>query len=266
VANGYVTSICSKLSDPNSVFVQCNARLYYSNNGGISWNDVTPNVGYLTSIQGFTYRQSDNALYAHNGQSLGKSTDNGSSWTVEYYNWSFFISGLTAHPSANTLYGARMSINNPSIYNPAVSYNGGVNWITAYPNLNLTSNSKLCVDLSDPAYAYYATQNGILRLYMSGFSEISEHEQLTPNDFDISTYPNPFNSSVNFRYMTNEASVIKIKIFNLEGQLISELNCNDQGQGFHTIKWDTRGQPSGIYFYEFQGNKSLKKGKLTLLK
>ncbi len=78
-----------------------------------------------------------------------------------------------------------------------------------------------------------------------------------PKDFELySNYPNPFNPETTIKYtLPPDKSIysVKIKIYNVLGQLINTLINEPQSPGLHKIKWNgknTAGQnmPSGIYF------------------
>jgi len=99
-----------------------------------------------------------------------------------------------------------------------------------------------------------------------------------PTEFQLdANYPNPFNPSTSISYELPTEALVKIQIYNLIGQRITELVNRTQGSGRYTIAWDasTSGKlelPGGIYFYRLDayptnGSKSFTQmRKMTLLK
>jgi len=94
-----------------------------------------------------------------------------------------------------------------------------------------------------------------------------------PEDFYVSkNYPNPFNPTTSFEFGIPSDLDVKINIYNIMGQKVSEINKGLLSAGSYQVTWHGRtftGKqvPSGIYFYEVQvGNKFNKIHKMTLLK
>lgn len=60
-------------------------------------------------------------------------------------------------------------------------------------------------------------------------------------------FPNPFNPATTVKYaLPNESRVI-IKVYNTNGQLISELANRVQQAGYYSVSWDAGDSPSGVY-------------------
>jgi len=69
-----------------------------------------------------------------------------------------------------------------------------------------------------------------------------------PDQFGLSqNYPNPFNPSTMIRYALPYRSTIQIKVFNVLGQLITELVSGEQAAGYREVMWNAS-VPSGMYF------------------
>ncbi len=65
-------------------------------------------------------------------------------------------------------------------------------------------------------------------------------------------YPNPFNSSTNVRFSIPELTEAKMKIYSLEGKLISEIFDRSFEPGHYEVKISASNLASGIYFLLFQ--------------
>jgi hypothetical protein len=59
--------------------------------------------------------------------------------------------------------------------------------------------------------------------------------------------PNPKADNVEFAFSHTKSGTVVIRIFNLSGQLIAELQGKLAGQSGQTIIWNTRAVPAGVY-------------------
>ncbi|MGC8866755.1 MAG: PQQ-binding-like beta-propeller repeat protein [Elusimicrobiales bacterium] len=105
--------------------------------------------------------------------------------------------------------------------------------------------------------------------YYAVFGYIPQGE-VFDNDW-IYTYPNPAKGDkLTFKFVVNYNSDIKIKIYNVAGEIIKELEMkNAQGGLINEMVWDIRDMASGVYVYIFEasgsgGKKSVKK-KLAII-
>ena len=90
--------------------------------------------------------------------------------------------------------------------------------------------------------------------------------------FQTSNYPNPFNPSTTIKYSMPTAGHLKLRIYDVRGQLVKTLvdGVRPAGAG-QTVVWDgtdERGSTaaSGVYFYEARALGDVRIGKTTLLK
>jgi hypothetical protein len=87
-----------------------------------------------------------------------------------------------------------------------------------------------------------------------------EKRQLSKKDVTLS-YPNPFNPEcyIPVGRMEDEAGRVKVKIYNILGQLVREIEISNlKSQISKSIYWDGKDSqglevPSGVYFYEVTG-------------
>jgi hypothetical protein len=64
----------------------------------------------------------------------------------------------------------------------------------------------------------------------------------------LGNYPNPFNSSTTIRYVLLHSSPVSLVVYNILGQLESQLVSGEQEPGYHEVRFDGSGLPSGVYF------------------
>lgn len=100
-----------------------------------------------------------------------------------------------------------------------------------------------------------------------------ETEQYAVSQFNLEqNYPNPFNPATTINYNLPAESSVKIIVYNLIGEKISELVNSVQPGGQYSVKFDASGLSSGIYFYSIkaisvEGNKNFQSvRKMVLLK
>lgn len=62
-------------------------------------------------------------------------------------------------------------------------------------------------------------------------------------------YPNPFNPSTKISYYISNDSRVEIKIFDVTGKLIENLENKFRPTGSYSVKFDGSNLPSGVYFY-----------------
>ena len=84
-------------------------------------------------------------------------------------------------------------------------------------------------------------------------------------------YPNPFNGETIISYAIPKDGFVNISIFNVAGQLVTNLLNDYQLHGEKKIFWDTKDAtgkhvPSGIYYYVVSNDKYKEARTMTLLK
>lgn len=88
-----------------------------------------------------------------------------------------------------------------------------------------------------------------------------------PDDFALfHNYPNPFNAKTTIRYDLPRESDVKIEIFNILGAKIATLVEESKPAGSHTVTWDTKEAPSGVYLYKIQAGEYAESKRCVLLK
>jgi len=71
-----------------------------------------------------------------------------------------------------------------------------------------------------------------------------------PDAFTLSqNYPNPFNPSTSITFSLPEASNVKIVVYDVVGNKISELVNGNFATGWHKADFDASKMNSGIYLY-----------------
>jgi hypothetical protein len=79
-------------------------------------------------------------------------------------------------------------------------------------------------------------------------------------------YPNPFNPSTTIEYGLPQDTYVRLEVFNVLGERVNVLTDGVQDAGYHSVVFDARGLPSGIYFYRLQAGDFVDTKKLILMK
>lgn len=88
-----------------------------------------------------------------------------------------------------------------------------------------------------------------------------------PFSFSLSqNYPNPFNASTSISYSLSKSGAVNFSIYNLLGQKVATLSDGRQNAGEHTIIWNAKDFPSGLYFARLESDGDIKNIKMILLK
>lgn len=87
-----------------------------------------------------------------------------------------------------------------------------------------------------------------------------------PTELKLSqNYPNPFNPSTNIEFSLPSASQVSLIIYNSLGQQVSKLLDTQLSPGAHSITWNAKWAPSGVYFYQLKtANATLTKRMLLI--
>jgi fibronectin type 3 domain-containing protein len=79
-----------------------------------------------------------------------------------------------------------------------------------------------------------------------------EKEINVPREFTLNqNYPNPFNPSTTIKYGLPSRSTVRLVIYNILGQVVSDLVSSEQHAGIQSVVWNAN-VSSGLYFYRLE--------------
>lgn len=115
------------------------------------------------------------------------------------------------------------------------------------------------------------TTNSTLEYTISIQPVANEENEISVPKINLQNYPNPFNPTTTISYNNQLAGNVKLSIYNLKGQLVSQLCDEFQEKGNQTFVWDgtdSKGKivSSGIYYYQIQNETKTVNRKMILLK
>jgi hypothetical protein len=79
-------------------------------------------------------------------------------------------------------------------------------------------------------------------------------------------YPNPFNPVTQIRFDLAKTSDVKLRVYNVSGQVVSELADGVMNAGSHTVDFDGSRLNSGVYYYTLEVNGKSYTQKMILMK
>lgn len=119
-------------------------------------------------------------------------------------------------------------------------------------------------DRSEMYYGHYGTLfEWELTLFCSPIAGVEEKTVL-PEKFKLFAYPNPFNSAIKILYSIPETEKkASLEIYNILGERV---NTSHAKPGIHTVLWDARELPSGVYLCLLRGKTTSASLKIFLLR
>jgi hypothetical protein len=130
----------------------------------------------------------------------------------------------------------------------------------------------------------FSLQSGKMKMFCNNRKEVNSYygelcevkypgptdildEEFTATDFYLSqNYPNPFNGNTIIEFVIPTATAVKIRIYDITGNLVKELLNEHKETGRHNISFDSGALTSGIYFYELQSGGIRLPKKMILLR
>ena len=87
------------------------------------------------------------------------------------------------------------------------------------------------------------------------------------NKFELSqNYPNPFNPSTTIKFAIPQSGNVKLTVYNILGEQISQLINEFREAGVHTVNFRASNYNSGLYLYKLESNGLVQTRKMLLVK
>ncbi|MBN1996657.1 T9SS type A sorting domain-containing protein [candidate division KSB1 bacterium] len=112
------------------------------------------------------------------------------------------------------------------------------------------------------ATGYAASKSFVLNTgtFVTLVNDSTFDHAILPEKFMLAqNYPNPFNPGTKITYSLPVVSDVKIRIYNVLGQVVRIIERGNLPAGVHQVEWDGRddlGRPlmSGIYYYRISAD------------
>lgn len=87
------------------------------------------------------------------------------------------------------------------------------------------------------------------------------------SDYEIvSTYPNPFNPTVEITYNIPKNSIVNAKWYSIDGRMVDQVHLGMISAGQQRFSWTPSNLPSGTYFLRLESDLGVKTSKVVFLK
>lgn len=91
-------------------------------------------------------------------------------------------------------------------------------------------------------------------------------ENIIPDDFEISNYPNPFNSFTQINLRISRAGFVSMKLYNIIGEEIKEIVHEYMEEGVHKFLFNGNELSSGVYLLRMSIGENFLSHKIILMK
>ncbi len=145
---------------------------------------------------------------------------------------------------------------------------GGSQWNVFYNYGNIKVNFLYFDDL------LVGTEIGLFKHYIEEPVNVEQKEKIFPSKFELSqNYPNPFgmgtkthsdNTRINFNLPSS--GMVTLNVYDVLGRKISTLVRMNLNKGIHSLNFNAKDLPSGIYFYELRFGKYSTTKKMMIIK
>lgn len=274
---GYVYALAVHPSNPGIVYAggYCYTgsaylgKIFKTTDGGANWTDasqgISGNYNYVYSL--IVDPQTPTTLYAGTRSGVYKSVDGGANW-VNLNSVCRDVYALAIHPRTSVIYAAGYG---SGVYS---SDNGGSTWTAM--NDGLTSYELECMILDSHNNLLFVgtSSEGVFRYDIATDIKPVIAAPVLPTELRLlPNFPNPFNptTTINYEIPINMTSPIRLKIYNVTGQLMKNLVDEIQAAGSHKIDWDGtddsgKAVSSGVYICILQVGNSKAIRKITLIR
>jgi hypothetical protein len=123
------------------------------------------------------------------------------------------------------------------------------------------------ISIGDSLAEVYAGLDSVNLWYTGVISGIKQNNYFIPANYKLfQNYPNPFNPSTTISFSIAKQEHINLKIYNILGEVVTTLVNEVRGPGNYSIRFDSHGLSSGIYFYELTTSSFRDVKKMIILK
>ncbi|TKJ40448.1 hypothetical protein CEE37_09035 [candidate division LCP-89 bacterium B3_LCP] len=96
---------------------------------------------------------------------------------------------------------------------------------------------------------------------------LTEVEYAIPDDYEaMGAYPNPFNPVTTICFGLPVDGLVRLSIYNIKGQRVTDLVDGYRNAGYHEVTWDASNLASGMYFYRISAGEFNALHKMVLVK
>lgn len=117
-----------------------------------------------------------------------------------------------------------------------------------------------------PDSSIYFTDGDVYGVTVSPVTSVVSFGE-NPIEFKLEqNYPNPFNPTTTIHFSLPQSVHTTLKIYDVLGREVATLVNGKLAPGGHSIVFDAKGLPSGVYFYRLQAGNFVQQRKMILVK
>ena len=124
--------------------------------------------------------------------------------------------------------------------------------------------------VSNDNYSYYHLNQNLAIKFTTDAPDnvlLGIEPSVLPDQFYLSTYPNPFNPVTSILYQVENAGNIEVTIYDVLGRELTKLVNSYHYPGAYQVSWDAANNASGIYLVKLSTESGLSHTqRITLLK
>jgi photosystem II stability/assembly factor-like uncharacterized protein len=238
--------------------------IYRTTDGGDSWTLLMQDTTIL-GLYGISFTDDHTATVVGSNGTILRTTDGGETWTpqtsgTEADLWDvFFISADTGWAVGgffSSLYGGVI----------LKTTDGGTTWIAqTYPGDAMIfgvffTDANTGTAVSGFGDIFHTKTGGVTWIQNHKMDEMPQHPSLSQN------YPNPFDHTTNIGFKISEIELVSLKIYNIDGKLVTVLVNEGMMPGSYEVSWDAKNYPDGVYFYRLEVGSFAQSRELVLQK
>lgn len=157
-----------------------------------------------------------------------------------------------------------------------IKYNssGVMDWITVYNGIDNRDEVAYSVSVNNEDEVFVTgkvntinSMDNLLTIKYSKISGIQLNGNIINTDFILyDNYPNPFNPSTQISFNLPVYSDVKLKVFDIKGNLVETIINSKLETGYHQVSFNASGISSGLYFYKLEAGNFVQTKKMVFVK
>jgi hypothetical protein len=115
---------------------------------------------------------------------------------------------------------------------------------------------------------FIQTLYGGLKAFRKAATSVESFEAAEPPQSIhlFQNYPNPFNPETNIEFGLPEVSEVRLKVYNMLGQVVGDVVDEVLEAGYYNISWDANELPAGVYFCRIETDNYSETRRMVYLK